>query len=104
MEISCQLGRRQAAMRANWIPRLQNEESDALTNSDFYHFPEDKRIPVDLDTLPFIVLRELFDVGEAYVEERAELKAAEKKRKGSSGLFGEGAKNKSEVMRLKDPW
>ena len=38
MELSCQLAIRQAAMRAHWIPRLQNQESDALTNFDYRHF------------------------------------------------------------------
>ena len=104
MEISCQLGRRQAAMRANWIPRLQNEESDALTNSDFRHFSEEKRVHVDLDDLPFVVLRQLFDVGEAYVAEREALKTAERERKMSKGFSGEKAKKKSETLRAKRPW
>ena len=32
MELATQLSRRRATLRANWIPRLQNEEADALTN------------------------------------------------------------------------
>ena len=103
MEISCQLGHRQAAMRANLIPRLQNEEGDAL-NSDFHHFSEDKRVQVDLDTLPLVVLRDLFEVGKVYLEERAVLKAVDKKRKASLGLSGEKAKKKSEILHEKSPW
>ena len=38
MELSCQLGMRGASMRARWIPRLQNEEADALANGDYRHF------------------------------------------------------------------
>ena len=105
MELSCQLGRRQAAMRANWIPRLQNEESDALTNWDFRHFTMANRVEVNLDDLPFIVLRDLFDVGEAYVVEREALKTAEKKRKASSGHTEKVRKKKvSETLRVKNPW
>ena len=37
MELACQLGLRRACMHARWIPRLQNEEADALTNGDFRH-------------------------------------------------------------------
>ena len=59
---------------------------------------------MDLDTLPFVVLRELFEVGEAYLEERAALKAADKKRKASLGLSGERAKKKSETLSKKCPW
>ena len=67
MELSCQLGLRRAALRANWLPRLQNEEADALTNSDFRHFSADKRIDVDLAALPFRVMNDLFAEGEAYL-------------------------------------
>ena len=34
MELSTQLGRRGATLRADRIPRLQNEEADALTDAD----------------------------------------------------------------------
>ena len=30
MEVACQLGLRNASLGANWLPRLQNEEADAL--------------------------------------------------------------------------
>ena len=43
------LGRRAATLRADWIPRLQNEVADALTNWDFRHFDEQRRIHVDLE-------------------------------------------------------
>ena len=59
---------------------------------------------VDLGTLPFVVVRELFSVGDAYVEERATMKAADKKRKASLGLSGKRAKQKSGALRIKDPW
>ena len=44
MELACQLGLRRACMHARWIPRLQNEEADALTNGDFRHFDPKRRI------------------------------------------------------------
>ena len=75
MELSTQLGRRGATLRADWIPRLQNEEADALTNSDFRHFDSAKRIPVDLSGLKFNVLNHLFDNGDAYLKELETLKS-----------------------------
>ena len=69
MELSTQLGRRGATLRADRIPRLQNEEADALTNSDFRHFDAAKRISVDLSDLRFNVLNHLFDYGDAYLKE-----------------------------------
>ena len=32
MELACQLSLRRACLHARWIPRLENEEADALTN------------------------------------------------------------------------
>jgi hypothetical protein len=81
MELSCQLGLRRACLRARWIPRLQNEEADALTNGDFQHFDPKLRIPVSLDQLPFRVLNELFEEGETYVSELEHLKKAEKEKR-----------------------
>ena len=46
-------------MRANWVPRLENEEADALTNWDFRHFDPARRLDVDLQKLEFGVLNEL---------------------------------------------
>ena len=59
MELSCQLGLRRACLQARWIPRLQNEEADALTNGDYRNFCLEKRIPVDLQDLSFRVLNDL---------------------------------------------
>ena len=69
MELSTQLGRRGATLRADWIPRLQNEEADALTYSDFRHFDAAKRIAVDLSDLKFHVLNHVFDNGDNYLKE-----------------------------------
>ena len=81
MELSCQLGLRRACLHARWIPRLQNEEADALTNGEFGHFDPAKRIPVDLDDLGFRVLNELFEEGEAYIADLERLKKEEKAKK-----------------------
>ena len=76
VELSHQLALRRAALRAKWVPRLENEEADALTNSDFRHFSQEHRIEVDLAKLPFGVLPRLLEVGEGYIKELDDLKAA----------------------------
>ena len=48
IELSFQLAVRRMALRADWVPRLQNEEADALTNGDTRHFSEDLEVKVDL--------------------------------------------------------
>ena len=31
-KVACRASRRRASLRARWIPRMENEEADALTN------------------------------------------------------------------------
>ena len=104
MEVACQLGLRNASLRANWLPRLQNEEADALTNSDFRHFSENRRIPVVLEKLEFIVLNDLFQVDEDYVSEPASLKAKGKRESTGAGSAGKKRPKRSIPLREKDPW
>ena len=105
MELAVQVGLRNAVLRANWLPRLQNEEADALTNSDFRHFDSSKRIHVDLDSLDFKILNKLFAVGDEYVEELAKLKEKDKLRRLSSNAeAGRPKRRKSDALRERDPW
>ena len=104
MELAVQLGRRNATLRADWLPRLQNEEADALTNSDFRHFDMSRRIEVDLDKLGFILMNSLFSVGDAYVAELSDLKSKEKARKISNVSDPDPKRKKSEALRETQPW
>ena len=87
-------------LRARWVPRDQNEEADALTNSDFRHFSPEKRVPVDLATMPFGVLHGLLEKGEEYLTEVAAARAMR------SSTRSEPAKKrlKGETLREKQPW
>ena len=61
--------RRNAVLRATWLSRLQNEEADALTNSDFRHFDPRLRVAVSLPDLKFGILNEFMATGLAYHDE-----------------------------------
>ena len=50
MELSHQMSILGICLGLDWVPRLQNVEADALTNSDFRHFEAENRI--DVDTAP----------------------------------------------------
>ena len=104
MEVACQAALKGAVLRARWLPRLQNEEADALTNSDFSHFDPALRIDVDLETLPFVVMPALFAEGDAYVAELSELKAAEAKRIAGGGERYPGKRRKKDKLADRDPW
>ena len=99
VQLCHQLNLRGAALRAQWIPRDQNEEADALTNSDFRHFSAEKRIHVRLEDMPFGVLHELLAKGEDYVAELAAAKLAMR-----SGSPGDVRRLKGDTLRERRPW
>ena len=102
MELAAQSHVRGMSLRAHWIPRLQNEEADALSNFSFDGFDAAKRINVDLDTLNFMVLNELFQEGDGYITDLEKIKASEK----SKPHAAERGKRKRRGSALKDtaPW
>ena len=59
------------------LPRLQNSEADALTNSECRHFNMSNDINVDLATLLFPKPSSLFAEGVAYVKELEVLRTQE---------------------------
>ena len=101
MEMAHQMRRRRMVMRANWLPRDQNEEADALTNFDFRFFDPAKRIPVDVNNLGFEILPGLFEEGEIYVRELAEEK---EKSKAKAGKKAEKKSRPGEKLRDLQPW
>ena len=80
MELAHQTRIRRLVLRAHWLPRLENEEADALTNFEFRHFDPARRVAVELKDLKFGVLDDLFREGESYI---AELEKAKTKKKNS---------------------
>ena len=106
MELAHQMRRRRLVLRARWLPRLENEEADALTNLDFRHFRAENRIPVILDELGFKVLPMLFEAGESYMEELENARKAEKARAldGAAGGTRDKKRKLGESLRERDPW
>ena len=103
MEVAFQCRIRGATFRANWVPRLQNEEADALTNLEFRHFDPAKRIHVELETLSFGVLDRLFQVGDDYIVKLAELKrSAEREKKGPRYKILK--RRAGDSLASRDPW
>ena len=82
---------------------MENQEADDLTNLEFKSFDATKRLDVDLERLDFGVMRDLFEVGDAYVEELNALKAEAARR---AEVKGDRKKRKlaGESLRERDPW
>ena len=66
MQLAHEMRTRRLLLRARWLPRLQNQEADDLTNDEFHHFRAEKRIPVDLNNLGFDLMDSLFAAGDEY--------------------------------------
>ena len=80
-----------------------NSCETASTNSDFRHFDAAKRIDVDLDNLGFVIMNDLFAVGDAYVAELSVLKEKETARKEATSARPPAKRKKSEALRETDP-
>ena len=78
---------------------MQNEHADVLNNEDFRHFCPDRRIPVDLEQLPFEVLPRLFEQGESLAE-LEELKRATK----AAGPGPKRVKTEGDTLAARQPW
>ena len=106
IELSYQLARRRMALRAEWVPRLQNEEADALTNGEYHAFDPDRRVEVRLEDLNFGVLNELLATGESYVEEveKAKAEARADRAQGQSRAPAMKARKKGSGLRETQPW
>eukprot|EP00435_Cladocopium_sp_Y103_P070757 s861_g36.t1 len=61
MELAMQLKKINLELNLGWVPRNQNIEADALTNSEFAGFCPSKRIEKDFEDMQFIILNELMN-------------------------------------------
>ena len=112
---------RQVDFDLDWIPRLQNIEADAITNSDFAAFDDTRRIAVTAESLSdkFILLPKLLALGEEFQNDLAEKREARAKdaadelpgdrckelTKGSNLGRRKGRKRPaSQRLRNTDPW
>ena len=121
METAIQLRSRQVELDLDWIPRLQNIEADAITNSDFAAFDDTRRIAVTAESLSdkFILLPKLLALGEEFQNDLAEKREARAK-DAADELAGDGCKEltkgsnlgrrkgrkrpASQRLRNTDPW
>ena len=99
MELAHQMRKRNLVLRAHWLPRLENEEADALTNFDYRHFRKENRIAVEIGNMGFEVMDKLFKLGEEYL---TKLEAEKTRRKQEGGQAGKKKKKGLIGNRLAD--
>ena len=86
-----------------WVPRLQNEEADALSNEHFAGFDPAKRVTVDPSDLPWKVLPKMVAYGSDLLARCEHIKAEAL----VDGNATEVAKKKRKAggrLRDLDPW
>ena len=108
MELAHQMRKRRLVLRANWVPRDQNQEADDLTHLEFRHFDERRRIPVSLEDLDFGVMTELFECGDQYIAELDEQRRKAKEQAAKEAEKGAGKKRKRQLrgqtLSQTQPW
>ena len=100
-ELAEQLREEELDLDLFWVPREQNVEADALTNSCFEEFDVTRRIQVDPLALTWKVLPELLKVAEELyrkVSKAKEERTADKRKDGHSCSKGQ------KRLRERDPW
>ena len=95
MEIAALLAKANVELNLLWLPRLQNVEADALTNSDYRGFNPDLRQKFCLEEYDGLVLKQMLAAGE---ELNSEVKAARKKKQKCV------IKDRTTPLRVRDPW
>ena len=97
MEVSCQLRRLNLEMDLGGVPRDQNTQADALTNSIFDDFEESRRIVADFEEVELIVLRESTEEAGKLDEEIKAFKSSKR-----SEAREDGAREKSQEEERRD--
>ena len=100
IEVAEQLAAENVGLALRWIPRLQNEEADALTNGCFESFAPERRIEARVEDMRFLALNELMSkVGLLMAEITRRKQALEFSMPASSSQ-----NSKKQKLRETDPW
>ena len=97
MELAMQLQCVGADLELYWLPRLQNQEADALTNDDLTRFDERLRMRFDLSTFKGLILSDMLACG---TELHEEIRSAQRRKTERHGQRG----RKSDALRVVQPW
>ena len=95
MELSAQLERRSMRLQLEWCEREDNQDADVMSNLRTENFALENRIPIDVATVPWIMLDKTMKLGADFERLRSERKAIVKTRL---------TKRKAEPLRVADPW
>ena len=98
-ELSEQLRARNLLLDLVWVPREQNVEADALTNSVFDGFDEMKRFNIKIESINWLVMDDMLVAADNIHHKIMALKEGEKFKKDARQ-----PRKKSRKLRETDPW
>ena len=101
-ELAEQLRARRLKLDLAWVPRLQNEEADALTNQQYESFDPRLEVKLDLERIDWIVLKKMSGVAEDIYTRLNDMKT---ERKAALEQHAAPQKRRPEDrLRHRDPW
>ena len=98
-ELAAQMQMRNMELDLTWVPRNQNEEADGLTNGIFEPFDMSKRVNIEIEKLPFKILKEMTAVANDLYERVRCARSGDKKH-----IEPAVAAAKGRPLRERDPW
>ena len=103
-ELSMQVHKRGAHLDLQWVPRLQNFESDELSNGITSRFDPSYRVEVDLVSLEFLVLPQLLKLGDKLYRQIGEHKLQGRQSPNNVPMRTKRKRRPEEKLRATDPW
>ncbi|CAE7438573.1 unnamed protein product [Symbiodinium sp. CCMP2592] len=97
MELAVQLQDRGADLKLHWLPRLQNEEADSLTNGEYSRFDSRRRVRFDLRSFKGLVMQDLLCAGMDLYEEVRNSRA-------HKSAVIRSKQPRQAALRVTDPW
>jgi len=102
MELAARLEASRTILELNWIPREENQEADDLSNLKSSAFDPARRVPIEVASIPWLVLDKALPEGAAYF---ADLQRKRAEASGGGGAPARALKAaKGHRLRDREPW
>lgn len=105
IELSEQLRSRQLDLNLAWLPRLQNQEADDITNQNFEKFDASRRVRFEWEKIQWLVLDDLMQASqELYQQVVAEREVRKTEPKPTSASKWRKKMSAKERLKNTKPW
>ena len=91
-------------MALGWLPREANQPADDLSNGVVTGFDPELRVPVSCTELAFLVMPRMLTLGQEFLQELQEGRAARRSEAALGGIGQRERKRARGGLRDRDPW